>query len=341
MTWIRCHETLSFSRSVDQLEHDIIQLTQILDRTEYRLLDHVREFDIRQCYLLWSLNNTAEWLSLKCGIAPATAREKVRVAMAIFDKPLWSKAFEQGELSYSKLKAMTRVKEADEQVLLDYALERTVAQVEKYCDRLRNGARAQSTMDANQAHAQRWLSCRDEGGDMVHLSAELPREVGLLVMKAIQLAAESLESDGNGAEHSTGKSEFFARQADALVLMAKHYLHGEGDPTVPRHSTADRYQVVVHVDESVLRDQGGKSDLPVETVRRLLCDGSVVALLEDGEDHPLNVGRRQQIVPTPLARALAARDGCCRFPGCSNTRWLGRTTTSSTGQTTARPASGT
>ena len=59
----------------------------------------------------------------------------------------------------------------------------------------------------------------------------------------------------------------------------------------------------------------------LETVRRLSCDSSLVALLE-GADRLLGVGRKTRAVPPSLRRALKARDGCCRFPGCTNTRGL-------------------
>ena len=70
------------------------------------------------------------------------------------------------------------------------------------------------------------------------------------------------------------------QQADALVDLSREYLAGG---TGRKTSTADHYQVLVHVDEAALRGQpntDSKSDLPIETVRRLCCDGSVVAVTE-------------------------------------------------------------
>jgi hypothetical protein len=109
-----------------------------------------------------------------------------------------------------------------------------------------------------------------------------------------------------------------ARQLDALVELARAYLAGgEARPS----SSADTHQVVVHVDEAALREQGGKSDLPLESVRRLLCDGSVVPVLENGRGQPL-IGRKHRVVPPALRRALFARDRRCRYPDCTHTKWL-------------------
>jgi Domain of unknown function (DUF222)/HNH endonuclease len=87
-------------------------------------------------------------------------------------------------------------------------------------------------------------------------------------------------------------------------------------------STADHYQVVVHVDESALRGGVGRSDLPIETVKRLCCDGSLITVVEDGRGTPLDVGRKQRTVPTALRRALWSRDRGCSFPGCRHARYV-------------------
>jgi hypothetical protein len=111
--------------------------------------------------------------------------------------------------------------------------------------------------------------------------------------------------------------------AEALVLMAETLL--ASGPA--ERSAADSYQVVVHVDADSLgaADGAGQLDdgspLHPETARRLACDASVVRILErDGR--PLSVGRRTRTVPPALRRALQSRDRCCRFPGCTQRRFL-------------------
>ena len=87
-------------------------------------------------------------------------------------------------------------------------------------------------------------------------------------------------------------------------------------------SVADHYQVVVHVDDSALRGGLGRSDLPIDTVKRLACDCSLVTIVEDDHGTPLDVGRKQRKVSTPLRRALWSRDRGCIFPGCCNRRYV-------------------
>ncbi|MDZ7684522.1 MAG: hypothetical protein U5O39_05565 [Gammaproteobacteria bacterium] len=153
-------------RSIDQLEEAWSSLSKERNATEYRFLELVREFEMREGYRLWALNNTAEWLNMRCGISLGAAREKVRVAMALFDKPQWSAGFVRGSCSLFKARAMTRVPNPDEAELLAFALEQTTARVESCCRELRNADRKVSTGDANRAHAARWVSCSQDADGM-------------------------------------------------------------------------------------------------------------------------------------------------------------------------------
>jgi Domain of unknown function (DUF222)/HNH endonuclease len=110
------------------------------------------------------------------------------------------------------------------------------------------------------------------------------------------------------------------QQADALALLAETALHHGVDPGAP----GERYQVVVHVDASVLADpdQPGQSVLEdgphvsAETSRRLACDASRVVMRHNREGQLLEVGARTRTIPPALRRALHHRDRGCRFPGC-------------------------
>src|SRR5687768_5109196 len=92
----------------------------------------------------------------------------------------------------------------------------------------------------------------------------------------------------------------------------------------------DRHQIVVHVDAETLRHStAGRCNfehgpsVSAETCRRLSCDCSVVPILANDDGEPLNVGRKTRSIPPALHRAMSSRDkGCCRFPGCANTRYL-------------------
>jgi hypothetical protein len=309
-------------RSLDELEEELVAHAQRINAAEYAFLELVREFDIRQGWKPYQFNNCAEWLNMKCGIVVGTAREKVRVASALFDLPRISRAFASGELSYSKVRSLSRVATPqNEAQLLDYAQQATAEQVQRRCQQLRNADRAASTRDVNEIHRGRFLCRSVDGSGRMTISVELTEEAGALVIAALERAMAEADASRDASEPED-ETAFPARQADALVDMARAYLAGESAKSA---SPADHYQVVVHMDEAALRAEpaeGARSDLPVESVRRLCCDTSVVMVTEDAEGNPLDLGRKHRVVQPALRRALIARDRHCCYPGCAHTRWL-------------------
>lgn len=296
---------------IDDLESNLVETWGDVTRTLHRFLVLLREFDLRQGWKAYGNNDCAEWLNWRCGISRTTAQEKLRIARALESLPQIDAAFERGDLSYSKVRALTRVAtEVDETELLDYALHAPAAQVEGYCRRLRNGDAQAAAEDARRLLASRSLIRHFREDGSASLSVELPREEVELVLKALELVASRLPEDPTRS--------LFAKGADALVQMAREILSGQvGDGT-----QADEYQVVVHVDAAALSGQGGESDLPVPTIQRLCCDGSLVPLIDNGAGEPLNVGRKQRTISTAIKRALMARDRSCTFPGCRHERFL-------------------
>jgi hypothetical protein len=309
-------------RSVDELDAAIGRLVRQMNADSYRMLVLVREFDGRFGWKKWGYKCCAEWLSWRASISLSAAREKLRTAHALRNLPAIAAAFAEGRLSYSKARALTRVAHLhDEDSLLAYALNANEARVEERCRQIRNVA-PESVHHARRAWRSRSLTAwRDEGRGMMRLTVEVPLEEGELILKALDRAVAvgdvATGIDPDVVAESKGTA-WRAQQADALVAVSESYLaggHGDG-------ATADRYQVVVHADLESLTRGVGRADLPIDTVKRLLCDCSVVTVAEDGEGNPLDVGRKQRTVSTPLRRALHARDRGCTFPGCHRDRYL-------------------
>ena len=152
---------------------------------------------------------------------------------------------------------------------------------------------------------------------MLVVRARLPPEVGAVLQRALEAAADRLYQESEDkTEVSVGQ-----RRADALGLLAESALAADLD----RGTAGDRYQVVVHVDEDVLGDDagGGQSALedgvrvPAESSRRIACDAAKVVMRHNRDGTVLNVGRKTRTIPPAIRRALTARDHRCRFPGCS------------------------
>jgi len=300
---------------IDDLDRAIVTLSARINAETYELLVLIREFDERAGWLKWGLGGCAEWLHYRCDFSMNAAREKVRVAHALKTLPEVAAAFATGKLSYSKVRAITRVTGPhNENELLSFALKTTTARVEERCRDLRCGT-VDSLGGAQRAFANRSLRVvRNVERGTMSITIELPVETGELVEKALDKARDD----------STPSAEFIdeswsARQADAMVAMASSYLSGNAEKT---RNSSDDYLVTIHVDQSALTNGIGRSSLPIESVKRLCCDGHAVILSEDENGEPLNIGRKTRTVPTAIKRALMARDKSCAFPGCHHTRFV-------------------
>ena len=302
--------------SIDELDRGIVNLAARINAATYELLVLVRQFDERAGWLKWGLANCAEWLHWRCDLSMSAAREKVRVAHALKMLPLITASFCNGELSYSKVRPLTRVARPDnEELLLAFALKTTASRVEERCRELRCGT-IDSVGEANRAHCCRSLRIhRDAERGTMTVTVELPNETGELLEKALDRARDTTASQ----IPELVDESWSVQQADALVTVANAYLSGNGEEAT---CTSDNYQVTVHVDRSALTHGDGRSSLPIESVKRLCCDGDAVVIVEDNQGEPLSVGRKTRTVPTAIKRALRARDKGCRFPGCHHKRFV-------------------
>src|SRR5262249_29433465 len=125
-------------RPIDDLESSLIESWQTVSRATREFLVLLREFDLRQGWKSYGSVDCADWLNFRCGISRVTAQEKVRVARQLWVLPDIDAAFARGDLSYSKVRALSRVAcTSNEGELLGYAMHATAAQVDAYCRRLR------------------------------------------------------------------------------------------------------------------------------------------------------------------------------------------------------------
>src|SRR6185295_19305395 len=94
--------------SMDQLGDEIAELSVHLEAATARLLDLIREFDAREGWNT-GFRSCAAWLSWRVGLDAGAARERVRVARALGKLPRLAEALARGEISYAKVRAVTRV----------------------------------------------------------------------------------------------------------------------------------------------------------------------------------------------------------------------------------------
>jgi len=341
----------------DALEREITDLCAQINAASYRLLQLIAELDDTGPWGTWGLQSCAHWLNWRCGIGMNAAREKVRVAHTLKSLPVISSAFESGQLSFSKVRALTRIAdEANEAELLELAFHATAAQVEKLVRAYRSvSRRAEHLAEREQAtanHDARELHYYHDDDGCLVIRARLPAEEGAVVLQALNAAMDAqhvakddaavddnagnaVTTDDDAANNDTAddvtavtsqnENRFAQRRADALTTIAETALHHGPTP----QSSAERYQVVVHVTaETLATGEDGRCELDSgqrlapDTARRIACDCSLLRITDDTAGNPLDIGRKTRAVPPAMQRALRSRDGGCRFPGCTHERFV-------------------
>lgn len=163
----------------DQLADKITTLAGQINAANYRFLKLIAEFDRREGWAGFGIRSCAHWLNWKCSIGMTAAREKVRTARALDGLPGINAGFEKGELSYSKVRAMTRIAtQLNEPFLLMVAEYSTAQHMEKlantfctvsHCDDGMNGCvnselNSEPNSELNKALAAKGYIDQDEFG---------------------------------------------------------------------------------------------------------------------------------------------------------------------------------
>jgi hypothetical protein len=264
---------------LEALGDEIATLAAHIHAATHRLLALLAKFDARRGWERDGHRSCAHWLSFRTGIDLGAAREKVRAARALASLPETSAAMARGELSFSQVRALTRVATAeDEADLVELARGCTTAQLERVVRGWRRRTCCDEATWEQERHDSRTLSLFHGDDGMVVVRGRLEPEVGALLMRAIEAAADALYREEHGWERTAveaGRSDrgcdgsppdgdtltaASRRRADAMALVAERALAaGFGHEAPVSGARATRYQVVLHVDELVLSEVVGQA----------------------------------------------------------------------------------
>ena len=234
---------------LDRLGDRIAELSSRIDAATYELLCYLHQFN--QQHGWEGFRSCAHWLNWRTGLDLGAAREKLRVAAALAELPHIAAAMACGRLSYSKVRALSRVAApATEARLLAVACGATAAQVERLVRGWRQADQAAQADGEQVRLASRMLSTQVDEAGMLLLRARLTPEVGAVLLRAVQAALEQVPAPAEGADGN--EPTIAQRRADALGLVAESALAGGLDPGNP----GDRFQVTVHVPADTLASRG-------------------------------------------------------------------------------------
>jgi len=320
-------------QAMARLGDRIASLATAINAATQKLSAMIRRFDEAEGWRDDGQPSCAQWLSWKTGMSLSTAYEHVRVARRLGQLPQLDEAFAAGQLSYCKVRAISRV--ADEQTegkLVEGAVQMSGSELELHCRGLRIKQQA-----FGEREAERYVRLRSLGDGTVKLEAVLSADEAEVVERALrqarrQQADDTTDSSAEECGEPDRRQQHEQRdrqRADALVQVARGFLSGGSDGAPA--TGGDRTELLVHLRatgggdaepscSATLHDSGNW--LSREAFERLSCDCSMTVVTAGPGGELLDVSRSRRTIPPAIRRALLVRDGCCAFPGCSNRLYL-------------------
>jgi hypothetical protein len=328
------------SLTSDQLEalgDEIATFAARIDVAEHALLTRLRVFDAHEAWGPLGFHSCAHWLSWRIGIGLTAAREKVRVARSLGALPKLDGLFARGQISYSKVRAISRVATPEsEQDFIDVAAHASASQIERMArafQRVRDDSKGDMMVRKN---PRRFVRRSETPGGMVRIEMQLAPEEAAVVWEAMtsaldQASAEAaapIAADASAEARPVAPAndgeELEHRRADAIVDIARAYLQHQ-----PRTLGSGYELVVITTKEQLEQGPDGVggylrdgTPVPLQIARMLACDGARVDVTMGENGEVLDVGRRTRAIPSAIGRALWLRDGGCRVPGCGRKRHL-------------------
>ena len=191
---------------------EITTLAGHLNAANYRFLKLLDEFDRHDGWAGDGIRSLAHWLNFKCGFGDLVAREKVRVARALRSLPSIDAAFERGEISYSKVRAMTRVATPENEAeLLNIARHGTAAHMERLVRAYRRcrkqaesgpseSAPGESTPGELARRREERFYCYAEDDETMVFGGRVAVEQGRLLLKALDAMVAEIDGEAAAAE---------------------------------------------------------------------------------------------------------------------------------------------
>jgi hypothetical protein len=290
-----------------ELAEKLIELRRVIDLAELSFAQTAADFAASEEYDEQGSVSAIDWIRINCHMTSTAAADRVRVGEHLDQLQDGVFAMVQGEIGFAHLSVMARMAYAmpqafDESALLDKARQSSPGKFFHQCRHYRHAADPQGFNDEQaELHENRHLSLSTWEDGSLSVNGVLDPVGGAALRTALEPLARK-----SGAHDDRNREQ---RQADALVELA---MGGQ-----------QRTQLQVTSSLETLLGLTGASaaemefTLPIsgKTVERLACDSSISRVLFQ-DSMVIDVGRSKRTVEGPTRRALNARDGHCRWPGC-------------------------
>ncbi len=189
-----------------RLGERIAELAASINAAEARMMTLIADFDRRGGWKDGGYSSCAEWLAWRIGMKIGPARERVRAARALESLPQTADALADGTISYTKVRALTRVATPEREAeLLEFARASSAAKLERTLRMWKKLSRDEELTAEQARHRSRTFSVFVDGDGMYVVKGRLEPEVGAVLMRAVEAASDALfRREGDGGAGSRG-----------------------------------------------------------------------------------------------------------------------------------------
>src|SRR5256886_6868633 len=284
-------------RSLDDvsLGEPLIEIREVIDRSESVFADGVRRFDKSGEYKADGALSLTAWLRWKCKLSGGAAMERVEIARHLEKLPATAAAFANGHVGFQHVAVLARTAEhvgaaavrKDEANLLKSAQTMDPGQFTTVAKNFEHRVDAAGALaEANRAYERRYFRIAEPQDGLVRLDGMLDAEGGATLRTALQAFMKPVKDDVRN---------FGQRSADALVELGRQGSGGKRDGAGPRP------QLIIRASLDTLAGtkgapagelEGGRTG-PAETGPRFACDSAISRITGQGElEHELNHASR-------------------------------------------------
>jgi len=300
------------------LGEPLIEIREVIDRSESVFADGVRRFDKSGEYKADGALSLTAWLRWKCKLSGGAAMERVEIARQLEKLPQTGAAFANGDVGYQHVAVLARTAEnvgaavvrKEEGTLLQAAQTMDPGQFTTVAKNFEHRVDAAGALaEANRAYERRYFHIGEPQDGLVRVDGLLDAEGGATLRTALEPFMKPVKDDARN---------YGQRSVDALMELCRQGSGSRRDGAGPRPQLIIRASLgtLAGIKGAPAGELEGGGTVPAETVQRYACDSAISRITGQSElEHELNHASRT--LPASTRRALEARDRHCVFPGCA------------------------
>jgi hypothetical protein len=317
-------EERSFPMWSGELADGLVEAHGRVVRAEAERLAWVAEMIATEAYADVGYLSPIALLVDRLGISVGTAKRLIGLARALGEMPVVRAAFHRGELDEPRVQLLAAARQANPELfaeaegdLVDAFSGLSMKDFATAVDLWRQNTDLEAAeQDAQHLRDRRYLNVSPTLDNLVRIDGQFDPEAGQTLLTALRSITDPQQLDPTDTR-TPGQ-----RRADALTQMCADHLATGKNPISgglrPQVTVTASYETLLGLLDGTGCETEDCGLLSPETVRKMLCDASVIPVVLNGESLPLDVGRSTRTIPPQIRIALNLRDKGCVIPGCQS-----------------------